>query len=168
MLIHTTAIQNGHFEEYDVLRNWLLTETKNGNLFALCARVYEEEKDQFRLDDLKDGFPEYAAMDSVEDDFPDYSILKEFAQEFRGKASHTAGQIREDMNAALSDASSKAHAVGSFVKENVSAYTPVKFPTSSNDTEQANGVKINLESLDLNKDGVVDEKDFLLLNQNKK
>ena len=77
MLIHTTAIQNGHFEEYDVLRNWLLTETKNGNLFALCARVYEEEKDQFRLDDLKDGFPEYAAMDSVEDDFPEYSILKE-------------------------------------------------------------------------------------------
>lgn len=76
MLIHTTSIQNGHFEEYDTLRNWLIWEGRNGKIISLCEQVYSEEKDEFRLADLKEGFPKYSKMDQVCDDFPDFSILR--------------------------------------------------------------------------------------------
>lgn len=76
MLIHTTAIQNGHFEEYDVLKDWLIREKKTGKLMRLCETVYAEEKDEFRLADLKEGYQEYAALESVDDSFPEFTQIQ--------------------------------------------------------------------------------------------
>ena len=98
----------------------------------------------------------------------DYSNISDFAQEFRNIASHMGRFVKEDINAAAEDASQKVQAVGNFVKDNTSMYTNVKFPSSSGESKQRSEVKINLEALDLNKDGVVDEKDFQILNQEKK
>lgn len=77
MLIHTTAIQNGHFEEYDILQQWLKRESITGKILSLCQSVYEVEKEEFRLKDLEEGYPEYAKMGSVNDDFPDFDAIKE-------------------------------------------------------------------------------------------
>lgn len=76
MLIHTTSIQNGHFEEYEVLKNWLLRERKTGKILSLCEQIYSAEKDEFRLDDLREGYPKYAKLQDVCDVFPDFETLK--------------------------------------------------------------------------------------------
>ena len=76
MLIHTTQIQNGHFEEYEVLRNWLIREYQTGKILQLCGSVYEEEKDEFRLKDLEEGYPQYANLNIVNDIFPAFEELK--------------------------------------------------------------------------------------------
>lgn len=75
MLVHTTSIQNGHFEEYDVLRSWLLRERQTGKIIKLCEEVYKRESNEFRLEDLSDGYPEYAAINQVNDHFPDFAEL---------------------------------------------------------------------------------------------
>ncbi|MBD5520788.1 MAG: Z1 domain-containing protein [Lachnospiraceae bacterium] len=77
MLIHTTAIQNGHFEEYEVLRSWLKRESATGKILILCNEVYEAEKENFRLSDLKEGYPKYANLDKVCDVFPNFEDIKE-------------------------------------------------------------------------------------------
>lgn len=76
MLIHTTQLQGGHFEEYDILKNWLLRESKTGKILNLCREVYNAEKTEFRLKDLKDGYPEYALLDSVCDIFPAFDDIE--------------------------------------------------------------------------------------------
>lgn len=76
MLIHATAIQNGHFEEYDVLKDWLIQENRSGKLIRLCEDVYNAEKDEFRLADLQEGYQEYAALASVDDSFPDFAQIQ--------------------------------------------------------------------------------------------
>ena len=58
MLIHTTALQAGHFEEYEVLKNWIRRETANGSIIKLCHSVDEVEKDKFTLEDLAEGYPD--------------------------------------------------------------------------------------------------------------
>lgn len=77
MLIHTTSIQNGHFEEYDVLQNWLRREHRTGKILAMCEKVYESEKDEFRLKDLEEGYPEYAKLYEVYDEFPPFDVIKD-------------------------------------------------------------------------------------------
>ena len=72
MLIHTTSIQNGHFEEYDVLRNWLKREHQTGRIIELCKSVYEKERNEFRLKDLVEGYQEYSALNKVDDNFPEF------------------------------------------------------------------------------------------------
>jgi hypothetical protein len=76
MLIHTTAIQRGHFSEYEILKGWLKAESKTGNIVALCETVYSVEKNAFRLSHLKEGFPEYSNMEEVDDDFPEFAQIK--------------------------------------------------------------------------------------------
>ena len=76
MLIHTTAIQNGHFEEYYTLQDWIKREYKTGKIIELCKSVYEVEKDEFRLADLKEGYPEYARLDEVCDVFPEFDDIQ--------------------------------------------------------------------------------------------
>lgn len=76
MLIHTTQLQGGHFEEYDVLKSWLLRERKTGNLLRLCREVYDEEKAEFLLNDLAEGYPEYALLNSVCDIFPEFDDIE--------------------------------------------------------------------------------------------
>lgn len=76
MLIHTTSIQNGHFEEYEILKNWLLRERLTGKILTLCEQVYLTEKDEFRLADLKEGYPKYSKLEDVCDEFPDFDSIK--------------------------------------------------------------------------------------------
>ena len=77
MLIHTTAIQNGHFEEYDVLKNWLIRENHTEKILYLCEEIYSSEKNEFRLADLAEGYQEYAALDSVDDGFLEFAAIRE-------------------------------------------------------------------------------------------
>lgn len=81
MLIHTTAILDGHFEEYDALKKWLSDSSRRDTLLELCQSVYETESTEFRLNDLEEGFPKYARMEDVCDDFPPFEYLKDGIEE---------------------------------------------------------------------------------------
>ena len=74
MLIHTTQLQAGQFKEYDVLRQWLCNSSNQ--IVMLCETVYEEEKDEFRLDDLEEGYPNYGRISTVNDEFPDFTDIE--------------------------------------------------------------------------------------------
>ena len=76
MLIHTTALQGGHFEEYDVLKNWLIRERSTGSILQLCRDVYETEKDEFTLEDLTEGYPDYGRLNKVNPEFPDFDKIE--------------------------------------------------------------------------------------------
>lgn len=76
MLVHTTAIQRSHFEEYEVLKSWLLRESSTGGILTLCESVYNREKEEFTLDDLKAGYPNYAGIAEVNGEFPNFEIIK--------------------------------------------------------------------------------------------
>lgn len=75
MLIHTTALQGGHFEEYDVLKNWLIRERSTESILQLCCDVYENEKDEFTLEDLTEGYPDYGCLKKVNPEFPNFDKL---------------------------------------------------------------------------------------------
>ncbi len=76
MLIHTTALQAGHFEEYEVLKTWLHRETANGNVLKLCRSVYEAEKNEFTLEDLTEGYPDYGRLSKVNPIFPAFEGIE--------------------------------------------------------------------------------------------
>ena len=76
MLIHTTALQTGHFEEYEVLKAWLHRETANGSVLKLCRSVYEIEKDTFTVEDLAEGYPDYGRLAKVNPNFPDFEEIE--------------------------------------------------------------------------------------------
>ncbi len=76
MLVHTTALQTGHFEEYEVLKSWLIRESKTGNILKLCSEVYAVEKDEFTLNDLAIGYPDYGKLSQVNDDFPPFEKIE--------------------------------------------------------------------------------------------
>ena len=111
------------------------------------------------------------------------------AKEFRGDINFSALTVRNNMSAAAADAAQRAENVSNFVKDNVAAYTPVKFraaqqsqvtagtgpvyyvgkntaptvapaPSRSMPTGDTEDI---LKALDVNGDGVVDEKDIELL-----
>ena len=84
MLIHTTAYQQGHFDEYRVIRTWLNAAKASGELMRLCESVYAEEKDEFRLDDLREGYPDYAKLSEVNDVFPDFEEIRGEIEEITG------------------------------------------------------------------------------------
>ena len=76
MLIHTTAKQNGHFNEYETLKNWLERERKTGSIIVNCELVYAEERDAFTADGLREAYPDYGAIDSVNGVFPAFEEIK--------------------------------------------------------------------------------------------
>ena len=76
MLIHTTAKQNGHFNEYETLKSWLEREGVTGSIVTLCATVYADERGRLTVDGLRDAYPDYGAIDSVNGDFPEFDVLK--------------------------------------------------------------------------------------------
>lgn len=76
MLIHTTALQTGHFEEYEVLKAWLHREAANGSVLKLCRSVYEIEKDGFTLEDLSEGYPDYGRLTKVNPNFPAFEDIE--------------------------------------------------------------------------------------------
>ena len=84
MLIHTTALQKGHFEEYDIIKRWLNSAKISGELIRICKSTYEEEKDEFRLKDLEEGYPDYARLSKVNDEFPAFEDLREEIEEIIG------------------------------------------------------------------------------------
>ena len=76
MLIHTTAIQRSHFEEYEVLKSWLLRERSTGGIISLCEAVYHEEKEEFTLEDLKNNYPDYGRISEVNGNYPEFATIK--------------------------------------------------------------------------------------------
>ena len=65
MLIHTTAMQKSHFEEYEILKAWLERERSIGSIIDICENVYNTEKNEFTLDDLKESYPTYGRLSEV-------------------------------------------------------------------------------------------------------
>lgn len=76
MLIHTTSIQNGHFEEYEVLKAWLERERHTGSIIEVCRSVYSEEKDRLTVDKLRACYPDYSLIDEVNGDFPPFEVIE--------------------------------------------------------------------------------------------
>ena len=73
MLIHTTSIQNQHFNVYDSLRNWLC---RKDEVLKYCSMVYNEEIVAVTLADLKASNPEYGFLDEVDTDYPQFVDLQ--------------------------------------------------------------------------------------------
>ena len=76
MLIHTTAKQNGHFNEYETLKNWLERERGTGSIISLCKTVYEDERGRLTVEGLRDAYPDYGAIDTVNGEFPEFVVIK--------------------------------------------------------------------------------------------
>ena len=76
MLIHTTAKQNGHFNEYETLKSWLERERATGSIMSLCETVYADERGRLTVEGLRDAYPDYGAIDSVNGEFPEFDVLK--------------------------------------------------------------------------------------------
>ena len=76
MLIHTTALQNGHFGEYEVLKAWLERERSTGRILSLCESIYEEEKGRLTPEILRECYPDYAALDEVDGSFPEFGSIQ--------------------------------------------------------------------------------------------
>lgn len=98
----------------------------------------------------------------------DYNDLRDFLEDFRGKATRYSSNVRDDINAAAQDAAQKAAGAAEFVKKAAG----MKGSSAENKKEQPDtekkSVEINLDSLDVNHDGVVDEKDFAILAKHKR
>ena len=77
MLIHTTALQNGHLSEYEILREWLSKEDTKATLLKLCEDIYNCEINAFTFDDLKEGYPDYGQLDSINPTMPAFSEIKQ-------------------------------------------------------------------------------------------
>ena len=77
MLIHTTAIQNGHFEEYEVIKAWLKREKATDSIINICGEVYENEKNKLTLEKLRICYPEYSLLEQVDDHFPEFDEIKD-------------------------------------------------------------------------------------------
>ena len=117
-----------------------------------------------------------------------YANLSDIIQDFRGSVSSHATTARVNMSAAATDAAQRAEDVSTFIKDNVAAYTPIKIRTVTRNQNQAEGKPVYyvgknaeqnaqsqnrsmpagkpediLKALDVNGDGVVDEKDIELL-----
>lgn len=76
MLIHTTALQNGHLFEYEAIRDWLNRERMTGSIVDLCESVYSDEAGRFTFEDLKNGYPDYGNLDKVDPIMPQFSDIK--------------------------------------------------------------------------------------------
>lgn len=76
MLIHTTSKQNGHFEEYNIIKNWFARERNTGSILDLCTSVYEAEKGRLTLDGLRDGYPDYGAISEINGSFPEFEVIQ--------------------------------------------------------------------------------------------
>ena len=85
----------------------------------------------------------------------DYSNIRDFMRDFRGGTSKYRETVRQDINAAKDD-------TVVLVENTVAAVTG-----SVNPVAQSDHAKIDLDALDVNKDGVVDMKDFRLIFQEK-
>ena len=98
----------------------------------------------------------------------DPEIIKDFINDFKVGAKKYTSSVKGDIQTASEDVAKKADTVKRFVSANVSAYTPIKMPTTDkSEAAKPKNVSVNYAALDVNKDGVVDEKDFILLSKMK-
>lgn len=90
------------------------------------------------------------------------SSLKDLAEDFRSSASDYTKQIKEEINSAADDAVKKANAAVEMVKRNIPG-----IGNAVNAVSAGSNVKLDLDSLDVNHDGVIDEKDFAIMKTKK-
>lgn len=101
MLIHTTALQNGHFEEYEAIKAWLKHEATTGDIVQLCANVYNSEINEFTKEDLKECYPDYSLIDEVGESFP---LFEEIEADVKTLASNVVNiMMGEDKEQVYSD-----------------------------------------------------------------
>lgn len=119
-----------------------------------------------------------------------YANIGDVISDFRGAASPYTVAVKGNISAAAADAGQRAEDVSTFVKENVAAITPVKIRTAPRDQTRAGTEAVYyvgknseqkaidssvpagnaediIKALDVNDDGVVDEKDIELLRRKK-
>ena len=112
----------------------------------------------------------------------DLNNIKDFISDFKVGSSKYTSQIRGSINGAVYDAANQAYVVTDYVKKSIGRQSsfepyvphltltpedtrPSSADSSERDKPSNHGVKIDYEALDLNKDGVFDEKDLLLMHE---
>ena len=106
----------------------------------------------------------------------DVSDIRDFLSEFKGYAGNYANTIKGNMTEATYDAARKAYVVKNLVQQKVGLTPdapPARTVQNNNETPDApsgktvhkNNPQIDFSALDVNNDGVVDEKDFALMQQ---
>ena len=73
MLLHTTSVQQQHFNVYEAIRGWL---TRYNEVLEQCESIYEEEKTRVTAQDLREANPNYGFIDDVSDEFPDFAVIE--------------------------------------------------------------------------------------------
>lgn len=93
-----------------------------------------------------------------------YTDLKDLLEEFGGIASKFSSNIKEEVNAATQDATQKAEFAANYVKKKMGVNTAESRAKPELKKEKSeNEIQVNFKSLDVNNDGVIDEKDFAIL-----
>lgn len=112
----------------------------------------------------------------------DLTNIKDFISDFKVGSNKYTSQVRGSINSAVYDAANQTYVVTDYVKKSIGkrsssepyvphlTLAPDDTRTSSKDALDRNmpqnrGVKIDYEALDINKDGVIDEKDLLLMQE---
>ena len=93
----------------------------------------------------------------------DYAVIKDFMQDFRSKSNRYNAIIANDMHVAMDDATARINKVSASVRETAYARREKNAQMATGEANESNEVMIDLQSLDINGDGIVDEKDILLL-----
>lgn len=91
-----------------------------------------------------------------------YSVITEFKEDFRRNTGVYGERIKGDVNAAIYDTSRIAHGAAEWIQGKTSEH-----PDAAERQPPEKKVEIDLEALDLNKDGVIDDRDFMLLARKK-
>jgi len=73
MLLHTTSVQQQHFNVYEAIRGWL---TRHNEVLEQCESIYEEEKTRVTVQDLREANPNYGFIDDVSDESPDFAVIE--------------------------------------------------------------------------------------------
>ena len=73
MLLHTTSVQQQHFNVYEAIRGWL---TRHNEVLEQCESIYAEEKIRVTVQDLREANPNYGFIDEVSDEYPDFTVIK--------------------------------------------------------------------------------------------
>ena len=73
MLLHTTSVQQQHFNVYEAIRGWL---TRHNEVLEQCESIYAEEKTRVTVQDLREANPNYGFIDEVSDEYPDFTVIK--------------------------------------------------------------------------------------------
>lgn len=96
-----------------------------------------------------------------------YANIKDFASDFYSRAKKYAPTIKDDVNIAVQDASDRVQAASEIIKETV----PIPKSFNRVPATRASGASLDLDTvksmLDVNGDGVFDEKDISIINEAK-